>query len=174
MRLVGGNEDLVGIVLAEAGEVDEEAVFVWHRDFDLVDFGYVRERTYSHRVESLLHGLAVVVGKGAEHGLSNFYANGFEVEGSGDVLPLGTDGGSEEAVFGLGQSGERVLDVAFEAGVRGLEQDEIVEARENMETSALLVLYVGRLKFVAAAHEGAGMRVAVDGEMLPHGAFDAD
>ena len=36
---VGGDEDFVGVVLAEAGEVDEEAVLVGHGDFDVVDLG---------------------------------------------------------------------------------------------------------------------------------------
>ena len=34
MRLVGGNEDVIGIVLAEAGQIDEKAVLVRHRQSD--------------------------------------------------------------------------------------------------------------------------------------------
>ena len=91
------------------------------------------------------------------------------------VAPLGGDGGAEEAVAGLFQRGELVLDVALEAGVGGLHDDEVVEARRgcgsaaaaSRETVVVCSSPLPRMKVV-------GMRLAIDGEALPHRAFDRD
>ena len=51
--LVGGDEDLVGIVLAEAREIDEQAVLVGHDEVDLVDVRHVlRARSCPSRTAS--------------------------------------------------------------------------------------------------------------------------
>ena len=63
---VGGDEDVVGVVLAEAGEVDEEVVLVGHEEIDLVDEGGVVERGFGHGVEGLLDGERVVLGEGGD------------------------------------------------------------------------------------------------------------
>src|ERR1700733_13130960 len=78
---VGGDEDLVGVVLAETGEVDKEAVLVGHGDFDVIDLGDGFESTFGHGVEGMLDGFAFVVSEGAEHGLADDGTRGFEVEG---------------------------------------------------------------------------------------------
>ncbi len=62
--LVGGNEDLVRVVSAEAAEVDEQVVLVGHAQGDLVDDAGVLERGFGHGVERLLHGKRVVLGEG--------------------------------------------------------------------------------------------------------------
>ena len=121
MRLIGGHEDFIRVVLPESRQVDQQTVFVRHGDLDLIDFEYRFERTLGHGVEGLLHGFAFVVGKRFEHRLADGCADGVEVKIAGEVAPLRANGGAEEAIFCLGQRGERVLDVAFEARVCRLE-----------------------------------------------------
>src|ERR1700733_114503 len=174
VRLVGGNEDLVRIVLAEAREIDEKAVFVRHDELDLINLRCIFERALGHGVERLLDGFAFVVGKGSKQRLTDGCADGVEVKIVGGVPPLRANGGAEEAIPCLRQCGERVLDVAFEAGVCGLEQNEVVEAGEDVECASLCAFDAGGLAFAAASHEGAGVWLAVDGEALPQSAFDAD
>src|ERR1700729_427568 len=89
-------------------------------------------------------------------------------------MPFGAHGGGKDTVFGFWEGGEGVLDVAFEAGVCGFEDGEIVEAGVDLEGFVLRSLDDGGLDFGAAAHECAGVGLVVDGEMLPHGAFDSD
>ncbi len=103
-------------------------MFVGHRDLDVVDLRDGFECGLGHRVERLLDGFAVVIGEGAEHGLADVGADGIVIEVMGGVVPLGANGGAEETVACLFEGRQRVLDVAFEAGVRGLEDDEIFEA----------------------------------------------
>ena len=90
------------------------------------------------------------------------------------VGPLGVDGGAEEAVAGFLQRGERVLDVALEAGVRGLHDDEVVEAGVDLKVCRFARARLWWSGLVGAAHEGGGVRLAVDGEALPDCAFDRD
>ncbi len=70
MRLVGWDEDFVGIVLSESRKIDQQAVLVGHGESNLVDLGNFFERALGHCVERLLDGFAVVVGEGAEHRLA--------------------------------------------------------------------------------------------------------
>src|ERR1700757_885777 len=80
VRLVGWDEDFVWIVLPESREVDQKTVFVGHAELDLIDFEYRFERTSGHCVEGLLDGLAVVIGKGAEHCFANGFADKIEIQ----------------------------------------------------------------------------------------------
>src|SRR5207249_2965933 len=114
-------------------------------------------------VQGLMDGLAVVIGKGAEHRLAKGRTHGVEVEIAGGVAPFCADRGAEESIFSFGQCGERVFDEAFKTGVCRLEQNQIVEARKDVKRPALRAFYAGCLEFAAAAHEGAGVRLAIYG-----------
>ncbi len=78
---VGGDEDVVGVLLAEAAEVDEEVVLVGHEEIDLVDEGGVVECGFGHGEEGLLHGEGVVFGEGGEQGFAEVGADLVEVDG---------------------------------------------------------------------------------------------
>ena len=98
-----------------------------------------------HGVEGLLDGFAVVVGERAEQGFADVGANGVVIEVVAGVVPLCANGGAEETVVGLFQGCQRVLDVAFEAGVRGLEYNEVFEAGVNLKVFVLRAFNVGGL-----------------------------
>ena len=50
----------------------------------------------------------------------------------------------------------------------------LVKAGDDAEFAGARARDGGRLDLARAAHEAGGMRLAVDGEALPHGAFDRD
>ena len=57
-------------------------------------------------------------------------------------MPFGAHGGGKDTVFGFWEGSEGVLDVAFEAGVCGFEDGEIVEAGVDLEFAALGALFI--------------------------------
>src|SRR6185503_7410833 len=59
-RLVGGHENLVGVVEPEGREIDEQVVAIGQRqgDFDHIRAG--GERRFAHRIQLVLHRTALV------------------------------------------------------------------------------------------------------------------
>src|ERR1700678_1955984 len=99
--LVGGDEDLVWIVLAEARKIDQKTVFVGHGEFDLIDLRDIFEGALGHGVERLLHGFTFVIGEGSKHRLADGCAYRVEVKIAGEVAPLRANCSAEEAIFCL-------------------------------------------------------------------------
>src|SRR5580700_2051004 len=51
--LVCRHEDLVGVVLTESREIDQEAVLVRHADLNVIDLGHFFECALGHGIEGL-------------------------------------------------------------------------------------------------------------------------
>jgi len=64
--LVDGDEDVVGIVLAEGSQIGEQMMQVGHGELDIRDFGGRFESGFAHVEERVLHAPAVVRGEGPE------------------------------------------------------------------------------------------------------------
>ena len=185
MWLVGWDKDVVRIFLTEAAEVDEQVVLIGHKEVNLVEDVGVCECGFGHGEEGLLYGEGFMRGEGGDQGFAEMSAHLVKVDGligrgcgagngGGCIGPFGFEGGAEEAVGGFGKRGERVLNVAGEGGVGGLEDGEMVEAAGDGEGGVLVACNCGGLALVGAAHEGCWVGLAVDGEALPQGGFDDD
>src|SRR5579862_9487013 len=121
MGLIGGHEDFVRIVLAEAGKVNEQAVLIGHGEVDVGHFGRVVEDVLRHGVEGVLDGFGLMFGEGGEEKLANVGAEFGERQSRRSVGPVGTDRSAEEAVAGFGERGEGILEKAGESRARGFE-----------------------------------------------------
>ena len=63
---VDGQENLIRVIEAEAGKVDQQAVLVGHDEMDFGKEGELFESGFGHVVKSLLHGEALMRGEGRE------------------------------------------------------------------------------------------------------------
>ena len=129
---------------------------------DLVDLRHGLDDLLAHLVQRVLQGVGEVIGEGVEDDLLDSAVHGFEVEVGGVVDPAGGDIGGQYPVLGLRQSRVFVLRVADEAGFRGLEHGESVEAGDQR----VLVAVAGE---DGGAHLGGGLieRVVVVVDATP-------
>ena len=81
--LVDGDEDVIGIVLAEWSQVGEQVMQIGHGERDAGNLGSGFESGFSHVEERVLHTHAVMRGKLLEQGGDDTSANLFEIRRTG-------------------------------------------------------------------------------------------
>ena len=138
--LVGGDEDLVDVVEAERPEVDEDAMLVGHVQGDPLDPGAGVEHRGAHGVERLLDREAAVAGEGLEQDAADLGVRGVPVEVAAGVVdrrePVGLEHRGQDAVGGVGQRRVAVAEEPGERRARRLEQEQVVEARLDVQAAA--------------------------------------
>src|ERR671921_1921393 len=107
-------------------------VLVGKGEVDLLYLGELLEDRLAHTVEGMLHRRTVVVGEGLEDPLSHPAPQAVEVQTrSVAVYPAYRYRGRQDPVVGLGERGVAFPEKALEAGVGGLEDQEVVDPRLN-------------------------------------------
>src|SRR5215211_488108 len=105
-------------------------VLVGKGEVDLLYLGKLFEYRPAHAVQGILHRRTVVVGEGLEDPLAYPAPQAVEVQARGvTVRPACGDHGSQDPVIGLGECGVAFPEKALEAGVGGLEHQEVVDPR---------------------------------------------
>src|SRR5262244_3692840 len=94
MRLINRHENFVGIILAKAGKINQQVMFVGHGELNVFYFGRVIENVLRHCVKSMLDGFTLVPGKSRQKKVANLRAK----FGEGGVLtvvrPVSAHGGA--------------------------------------------------------------------------------
>ena len=70
-------------------------MLVGHREVDVLYFRDLIENFLGHRVESVLGGFALMIGKGRQEQFANFAAQVGEGGARGRVSPTGAEGGGK-------------------------------------------------------------------------------
>lgn len=159
-----------------------EVVLVRKRVFDRRDEFLGGQDGFAHGVHGRLDAGAVVLGEDLHGGIARLGPGGREETGFAldglerrERLPVPgrIDFGAENAVVGLGESGEFIAPEAVEGGAGALQDQEASDRGLDVDARAGNIdLDVAGL--VAVAEEGVRMRLAVDGHARPAVGDDAD
>lgn len=141
-------------------------MFVGHFERDLFYGGEAGEHVLSHGIEGVLYGEALMGGESSQEVFADIFIEERGGGGNGVIDPGDVTLGGEDAIGRLFKSSVSVSDIVFEAGVGGLQNQQVTDTGGESEAEAVFCDR-GSMFFRAAVDKGMGMWGAVDGHSLP-------
>src|SRR5215217_4590347 len=165
--LVCRPEDLVFVLHPERREVIWDVVLVGEGQPYLLDLGERLEHGLAYAVERVLHRGAVMIREGGEDPVPHATPETVEVEVSGLTIgPLCGNDGGEDAVVGVGEGREALLQETLPPRLCRLHHEEVVEPGLHAAVAALVSRDLRR-PLAGAADEGVLVAAAVNLDPVP-------